>query len=66
MTVMPVIKNYIYMMVSSDKYQLPLCVADSAEELAEKVGVKKGTIYSSVLRWEKGQTKKTKYIRILR
>lgn len=66
MTVMPVIKNYIYMMVSGDKYQLPLCVADSAEELAEKVGVKKGTIYSSVLRWEKGQTKKTKYIRILR
>lgn len=66
MTVMPVIKNYIYMMVSGDKYQLPLCVADSAEELAEKVGVKKGTIYSSVIRWEKGQTKKTKYIRILR
>ena len=63
---MPVIKNYIYMMVSGDKYQLPLCVADSAEELEEKVGVKKGTIYSSVLRWEKGQTKKTKYIRILR
>lgn len=66
MTAMPVIKNYIYMMVSDDKYEIPIYIADSAQELAEKVGVKKGTIYSSVLRWEKGQTKKTKYIRILR
>lgn len=55
---MPVIKDYIYMMVSNDKYQLPICVADSAQELAEKVGVKKGTIYSSVLQWEKGKNKK--------
>ena len=66
MTAMPVIKDYIYMMVSNDKYQLPICVADSAQELAEKVGVKKGTIYSSVLQWEKGKIKKAKYIRILR
>ena len=63
---MPVIKDYIYMMVSDDKYQRPICVADSAKELAEMVGVKKGTIYSSVLLWEKGKVKKTKYIRILR
>ena len=63
---MPVIKDYIYMMVSDDTYQLPLCVADSAKELAEMVEVKKGNIYSSVLLWEKGKVKKTKYIRILR
>lgn len=63
---MPVIKDYIYMMVSDDKYELPLYVADSAQELAEKLGVKKGTIYSHVIQWEKGKIKKAKYIRILR
>lgn len=63
---MPAIKDYIYMMVSNDKYELPVYIAETAQELADMVGVPKGTIYSSVIKWEKGQVKKAKYIRVMR
>jgi hypothetical protein len=38
----------IWMLVTSDKYRLPMAVADSIEELAELVGVKVNTIVSAV------------------
>ena len=41
-------KNTIYMMVSHDKYELPLAVADSAKELADMCGVMEHTIYTMI------------------
>ena len=38
----------IWMMVTSDEFELPLAVADSASELAEICGVKANIIYSSI------------------
>ncbi len=49
----------LWLMVTKDKYQLPLAVADTAEELAEIVGVKPSTIIKSVT-----HRKKSRYIRI--
>lgn len=42
------------MAVSSDKYELPICVADSARELAGKMGVNKYAIYQRMCRQRKG------------
>lgn len=49
----------LWLMVTKDKYQLPLAVADTAEELAKIVGVKPSTIIKSVT-----HRRKSRYIRI--
>lgn len=59
-------KEYIYMLVTDDKYELPVYIADTAQELADLAGTSKGCVHSSVNRWEKGKVKKTRYIRIRR
>lgn len=38
-------KDYWYMLVTKDKYELPLAIADSAEELAKIIGVSKNYVY---------------------
>ena len=37
----------VWIMVSKDKYELPLAVADSAQELAKMVGCSANNIHSS-------------------
>lgn len=49
----------LYLLVTKDKYQLPLAVADTAEELARIVGVNPSTIRKCIT-----QRKNTRYIRI--
>lgn len=36
--------NYLYVMTTKDKYELPLVVSDSTRELSEKTGVPVNTI----------------------
>lgn len=38
----------LYMMVTKDKYELPLCVAGSTEEMARMVGTTKNSIASAI------------------
>lgn len=38
-------KDYWYMLVTKDKYELPLAIADSAEDLAKIIGVSKNYVY---------------------
>lgn len=40
--------KYLWLRVSSDKYEWPEIIANSATELARKAGVTRGTIFSSV------------------
>ena len=40
------------MMVTKDKYELPLGVYDSIEEMAEKQGLKKSTIVTQLSRYK--------------
>lgn len=49
----------LWLMVTKDKYQLPLAVADTAAELAQIVGVKPCTIIKSVT-----HRRNSRYIRI--
>ena len=44
----------LYMKVTKDRFELPLAVAESAEELAEMVGNTKGTIQSCISHKHKG------------
>lgn len=36
--------GYYWLAVTADEYELPLCVAETQRELAELLGVNKGTI----------------------
>lgn len=40
-------KRYVWMMVTDDEYELPIVIADSAEELARRCRVSKSAVYNS-------------------
>lgn len=42
------IKITIWLKVSNDQYELPEIVADSANELAKKLGITKNCIFSAI------------------
>ena len=41
-------KKYIYMLVTKDKYELPLIVADSISQLARKLSISPNLIHSAM------------------
>lgn len=53
----------IYMIVSRDTLKLPMFVG-TAEEVAEKAGVSKNTIYSSISHYERGEYPSCSYRRV--
>lgn len=54
---------YLWMLVSMDKYELPLAVADSASQLARMVGANRNTIFTSIYQ---ARTKgyRSKYVKV--
>ena len=53
----------IWIKVTNDKYELPVAVADSAEELAKLCGVKVNNIHSSRSH-AKARGQKTRYLKV--
>ena len=47
-------KRSVYMKVSMDEFELPVCVADTAIELAQMCGVNAASIYSSISHAKRG------------
>ena len=54
---------HVYMLISNDKYELPICIADTQRELAEMIGVKEDTIRSVMSRCRKNG-RKCRYVRV--
>ena len=54
----------LYMEITKDKFELPLAVADSVEELAKLRNVSRYTIYRSISDVNVGKKKKSKYLKI--
>lgn len=54
----------LYMMVTNDKYELPLIVSKSVDDIARFAGVSKKTIYSAIFKVEHGNRQRSSYIRI--
>lgn len=50
-------KEFLYLAVTNDKYELPIAVADSASELAKMLGLSVCTIYTGVFREAKNVRK---------
>ena len=54
----------LYMMVTKDKYELPLAVAGSAGELSRMTGVSAMQIYSQVSKYKHGRVKRSKFVKV--
>ncbi len=57
-------QKYLWLAVETDQYELPIAVADTAEELGNFFGVKKNSIINCVLRGRNGRENGYKYIRV--
>ena len=57
--------KYLWLAVEADKYELPLYVADTAKELAEKFGTTKHNVECNVLRGDNGKISGRRFIRVL-
>jgi hypothetical protein len=53
------------MKVTKDKYELPVIVADSIEELSEKCDVSVSSIYSAISHSKRSKTGKSMYRRVV-
>ena len=53
----------IWMLVTSDKYELPIMWGESARELADKIGVPRNYIHSAISNAKK-QHQRCKYVKV--
>ena len=51
----------MYMMVTNDKYELPVVVAPTLTGLAKAVGQNKGNVYNQIKRHQRGSIPHGKY-----
>jgi len=57
-------KKYFYMAVTPDEYELPLFIADTADEMAERYGLKKHTIFNSICGNKKGVKLGARFVKV--
>lgn len=57
--------RYVWMKVTNDKYELPVAIADSSEELAKMVGVKTGNNIRRTMCMYKKLGKRPLYVKVL-
>lgn len=57
-------KRYLWMEVTQDEYELPICVAETCKELALMVGMKPESIFKSIQRQRNGESKTKRFIRV--
>ncbi len=56
--------RFLWMAVEADEYELPLVVADTARELAEKCGTTKHNVETFVSKKSTGRILGSKYIKV--
>lgn len=57
--------KYLWLAVEVDKYELPLYVADTAEELGRVFGAKRNSVINCVIRQRSGRENGYRYIKVL-
>ena len=58
--------KYYWLCVEADEYELPLAVADTAKELADRLGITETTVYNCVMRRRGGRENGYKYMKVRR
>ena len=56
--------KYLWMAVTADEYELPICVADTAKELGTKYGVSAATVITLARGGHSGKIVGKKYVKV--
>ena len=57
-------KKYLWLAVSVDEYELPLMVADTAEELGKAYGLGKNAVCDAVIKGNSGRISGRKFVKV--
>lgn len=57
-------QNEIYMLITTDRYELPVAVADTVKELAFLIGVTENNIRSAMSKAKKRETR-CRYVKVV-
>lgn len=58
--------RYYWMLVSPDKYELPIAIADTCGELAQMLGKTEKSVYNAVTFAERRGSKRSQFRRVLK
>lgn len=58
--------RYYWMLVSPDKYELPIAIADTCGELAQAIGKTEKAVYNAVTTAERRGSKRSQFRRVLK
>lgn len=56
--------KHLYLAVTADEYELPVCVEDTAEKLAKKLGISRNAVNSSISKNLSGKIQGRKIIKV--
>ena len=56
--------KYLWMAVEADEYELPIAIADTARELAEKCGTSLSNVETSIYYGSSGSTTGRKFVKV--
>lgn len=56
--------KYLYLAVTSDEYELPIFVEDSANKLAKKLGVSQNSVYLAISKNLSGKIQGRKIVKV--
>ena len=56
--------RYLWLAVTSDEYELPIFIADTARELAKKLGLNENSIHSAIAKKNSGRNTGIKIVRV--
>ena len=57
-------KEYLWLAVTPDQYELPLAVADTAEQLGALFGLKRASVINSVQKNSSGKRSGRKFVKV--
>ena len=57
-------EQYVWLLITTDKYELPLAIADTAVELAGMLGVSPHSVSSYYSKYTTGKQKNCKYRKV--
>ena len=57
-------EKILWLAVTADKYELPICVEESAQKLADSLGLKRISIYTSVHKELNGKVTGQKFVKV--
>lgn len=54
----------LWLKVTNDKYELPIAVGGTAQELADMLGITDNVIHSTISHYNKGRIKSCPYVKV--